>query len=111
MSKEIKKYSSDFKLKIVMKYLSGNFTIYQICSEYNIAKSTIHKFKENSSNIFSESSLSKEDKSPDNIAELKQQIRKFIYFYNYQRPHQSLNYKTPSQIYYNDESKRKRIRF
>jgi len=66
MSKEIKKYSSDFKLKIVMKYLSGNFTIYQICSDYNVAKSTIHKwvkqFRENSSNIFSQSSLSKEDK-------------------------------------------------
>ena len=66
MSKEIKKYSSDFKLKIVMRYLSGNFTIYQICSEHNVAKSTIHKwvkqFKENSSNVFSESSLTKEDK-------------------------------------------------
>ncbi len=32
----------------------------------------------------------------DNIAELKQQISQFINFYNYQRPHQSLNYRTPS---------------
>jgi len=48
---------------------------------------------------------------PDNIVELKQQITKFINFYNYQRPHQNLNYRTPSQIYYNDENKRKRIRF
>ena len=48
---------------------------------------------------------------PDNIEELKKQINKFIYFYNYQRPHQSLNYKTPSQIYYNDNNKRKMIRF
>ncbi len=66
MSKEIKKYSSDFKLKIVMRYLSDNYTTYQICSDHNIAKSTLHKwvkqFRENSSTIFSEASLSKEDK-------------------------------------------------
>jgi putative transposase len=48
---------------------------------------------------------------PDNITELKIEINKFIKFYNYQRPHQSLKYKTPSQIYYNDESKRKMIKF
>lgn len=48
---------------------------------------------------------------PDNIAELKRQINNFIKFYNYQRPHQSLGYKTPSQIYHNDESKRKIIKF
>ena len=34
-----------------------------------------------------------------NIAELRKQIKKYIYFYNYQRPHQSLNYNTPSQVY------------
>lgn len=43
MSKEIKKYSSDFKFKVVMKCLSGNFTVYQICSDHNVAESTIHK--------------------------------------------------------------------
>ena len=48
---------------------------------------------------------------PDSIAELKHGINKFIKFYNYQRPHQSLKYKTPSQIYYNDDSKRKKIIF
>lgn len=48
---------------------------------------------------------------PDSLEELKQRINKFINFYNYQRPHSSLNYKTPSQIYYQDDSKRRRIRF
>ena len=66
MSKETKKYNSDFKLKVVMKYLSENYTICQICNEYNIAKSTLHKwvkqFKASSSNIFSEAKLSKEEK-------------------------------------------------
>ena len=48
---------------------------------------------------------------PDNIKDLKQGIDKFINFYNYQRPHQSLNYKTPSQIYHNDDNMRKIIKF
>ncbi|MFT6332503.1 MAG: putative transposase [Lentimonas sp.] len=48
---------------------------------------------------------------PDNIAQLKQGISRFINFYNYQRPHQSLKYKTPSQIYYNDDGMRKMIKF
>ena len=48
---------------------------------------------------------------PDNLNELRQGISKFIRFYNYQRPHQSLQYKTPSQIYHGDEDRRKVIKF
>ena len=48
---------------------------------------------------------------PDNVTQLRQGIDKFIKFYNYQRPHQSLKYKTPSQIYYNDDKMRKMIKF
>lgn len=47
----------------------------------------------------------------DNVAQLRRGIDKFIKFYNYQRPHQSLKYKTPSQIYYNDDGMRKMIKF
>ena len=35
----------------------------------------------------------------DNVAELKSAIMKYIEFYNNQRPHQSLNYETPSEVY------------
>ena len=57
-SKHFKKYSSDFKLKVVLKYLSNNFTIVQICSEFQISKATLNnwikQFKTNSSNVFSD---------------------------------------------------------
>lgn len=46
---------------------------------------------------------------PDSISGLRDRISKFIKFYNYKRPHQSLKYRTPSQIYYGDENKRRRI--
>lgn len=57
-NKHLKKYSSDFKLKVVLKYLSGQYTTAQICSEFNVSKSTLHKwvgqFKANSGNIFND---------------------------------------------------------
>ena len=47
----------------------------------------------------------------NNLHELNTQINKFIKFYNYQRPHQALKYKTPSQVFYNDENRIKRLSF
>jgi transposase-like protein len=62
MSKHLKKYNSDFKLKVVLKYLSENITVSQICQHYGISKATVHKwvkqFKGNSSVIFSDAKLS-----------------------------------------------------
>ena len=58
-NQEVKAKSlSHFKLKVVLKYLSNNFTIAQICSEFNISKATlsnwVKQFKTNSSNVFSD---------------------------------------------------------
>lgn len=39
---------------------------------------------------------------PDSISGLRERINRFIKFYNYKRPHQSLKYMTPSQVYYGD---------
>lgn len=54
----LKKHSSDFKLRVVLKYLSEQITIAQICSEFNVSKSTLSKwvsqFKANSGNIFND---------------------------------------------------------
>ncbi len=33
------------------------------------------------------------------ISEIKKGIEKFIHHYNFHRPHQALNYKTPHQLY------------
>jgi putative transposase len=46
-----------------------------------------------------------------NIAELRKQIEQYIYFYNYQRPHQSLNYNTPHQIYSGESEGNKVIHY
>ncbi len=62
MSNQVNKYSSDFKLKVVLKYLSEKRTCSQICSEFQISNATLHKwvkqFKERNHLIFDNSSLS-----------------------------------------------------
>ncbi len=56
---QLKKYNSDFKLKVVLKYLSEKNTVSEICQEYKISKSVLHKwvkrFKDSSGLIFNES--------------------------------------------------------
>jgi len=41
----------------------------------------------------------------DTVAELENAINQYIGFYNNERPHQSLDYKTPAEIYFNEEDK------
>jgi putative transposase len=36
----------------------------------------------------------------DNVKEIRQNIKKYIIFYNQERPHQSLNYQTPDEVYF-----------
>jgi transposase len=66
MSKHLKKYNSEFKLKVVTKYLSEKITVAQICSDFNVSKATVHKwvkqFKDNSALIFNDSSVSQGNK-------------------------------------------------
>jgi len=66
-SKHFKKHSSDFKLKVVLKYLSEKFTIAEICVEFGISKATLHnwvaQFKANSGAVFNDSRI--HDKSKE----------------------------------------------
>ena len=39
-------------------------------------------------------------KSYKSVNEARRQLMDFVEFYNYQRPHQSLKYKTPAEIYF-----------
>jgi len=39
-------------------------------------------------------------KSYESVSEAKQELRKFVKFYNYSRPHQSLKYQTPARVYF-----------
>lgn len=62
MSKHLTKHNSDFKLKVVLKYLANSITVAQICQDYNISKATLHKwvnqFKDNSAIIFNQNQIS-----------------------------------------------------
>ena len=42
-------------------------------------------------------------KSYESVNEERRQLMDFVEFYNYQRPHQSLKYKTPAEIYFTNK--------
>lgn len=44
-------------------------------------------------------------KSYETVADAKKELAKFVEFYNYQRPHQALKYKTPAEVYFANELK------
>ena len=39
------------------------------------------------------------------VRDAKDSLRRYFDFYNYERPHQSLGYKTPSEVYYGESEK------
>ena len=41
--------------------------------------------------------------------ETRQGLRRYLHFYNFERPHQSLDYRTPAQTYFDDPSILKRL--
>ena len=42
-------------------------------------------------------------KEYDSVAELKKALKKYFYFYNYERPHSAFGGKSPAEIYFQDE--------
>lgn len=77
-NKHLKKYSPDFKLKVVLKYLSEQYTTGQICSNFNVSKATLYKwvsqFKANSGNIFNDGNLVKNTNSNNNKKTFEKEI-------------------------------------
>lgn len=66
-----KKHSKAIKFKVALEALKGNKTIAEICKEYSVPTSVIHKWrnqlKDNGGNAFNESKDNK-----DKAAELEQ---------------------------------------
>ena len=48
-------------------------------------------------------------KDYQNVPEAKQGINDYMTFYNQERPHQSLNYKTPAEVYFGSNNQRKSL--
>lgn len=48
-------------------------------------------------------------KDYQSVHEAKQGINDYMTFYNQERPHQSLNYKTPAEVYFDTNKKGKQV--
>jgi len=43
------------------------------------------------------------------VREAKEGISKYLAFYNQERPHQSLDYRTPAEVYYDSKNYKNRL--
>jgi len=48
-------------------------------------------------------------KDYQNVPEAKQGIGGYMAFYDQERPHQSLNYKTPTEVYFDNDNQKRRL--
>lgn len=46
-------------------------------------------------------------KNYESVKQAREELAKFVEFYNHERPHQALNYKTPAEIYFADKKVKK----
>ena len=79
MSKIKKTYSSAFKLKVVLRYLSNNCTTSELCQEFLISKQTINNWssqlKSSADLIFNHKTRNDSKKEYEkNISDLNSQI-------------------------------------
>jgi len=45
-------------------------------------------------------------KDYETVCDAKERISRYMNFYNWERPHQSLDYKTPAEVYFDDKEQR-----
>jgi len=68
-----RQYSPKFKVEVALEAIKGDKTISQIASEYGIHPQQVRAWK-----------------------------KEWVEYYNSERPHQSLGYKTPDEVYYGE---------
>lgn len=83
MSRIRKNHSSSFKLKVALKALSNESTIAEICQEFSVSKSAVHKWvkilKENGNKIFDTASKSVKNKEYESdISKLHSKIGELV---------------------------------
>ena len=84
-----KKFPNDFKAKVALAALKGDKTMAELASEFQVHASQINtwkaQLKERATDVFSGSA---------GIT-----VKEYFNFYNTERHHQSLGYKTPWMVY------------
>ncbi len=98
MGRKRKQYSAQFKAKVAIEAIRGQKTTAELASQYEIHPTMINNWKRDLLDKASE--LFDSGKSTNHVqAETKAQ-NDWFQWYNQHRPHQSLNYQTPDEVYY-----------
>ena len=97
MSKR-KQYQAGFKAKVALEAIKGERTVSELSSRFGVHPTMIHQWKkallEGASDVFERGGAAKGSVQADET-----QLRKWIDFYNSQRPHKAHGGQTPSKVY------------
>ena len=95
--KKRKQYSADFKAKVVKEMLREEKTVGQFASEYGVHSNMLYRWRDQV--LAGLPSLFKDQSVGELAEEARQGLSAYLRFYNEERLHQSLDYRTPAEIY------------
>ena len=88
---QYKRHSAEFKAKVALEAIKGQRTLNEIAGEYGVHPGQIIQWKKQVLEVY----LKAFETVPAAVANLKD----YFQFYNRERLHQSLGYRTPEAVY------------
>ena len=79
-----KTYNGEFKSDVALVALIGELTVAEISRRSNAPESVVMRWRR---------------EGLEHMRDVKKHIQQFVYFYNFKRLHQNLNYNTPNNVY------------
>ena len=90
MKKQRSKFTKAFKLKVILEALKERSTVKEVCQKVGLHPNQISNWKQEYVYI----------NPPNGGMMLYDGIEEYMRFYNYERDHQTLDYLTPAEVYY-----------
>jgi len=108
MAKSRKKHTAAFKAQVALAALKQDKTVNELASQYEVHPTLIHGWKKQllsgAQDVFAQlwRTVKYEDvyiKGYETVRALSAGLGMYFPFYNEERPHQSLGYRTPVEVY------------
>ena len=111
--KKRKQYTADFKAKIVKEMLREEKTVGQLASEYEVHSNMLYRWRDQAlaglPSLFSDQAAQElAEKEQEEVylndyatpREARQGLSTYLRYYHEERIHQSLDYRTPAEVYF-----------
>src|SRR5262245_8523712 len=103
MPRKRQHHTAAFKAQVALAALKGDRTVNELAGQFGVHPTLIHGWKKQllagAEAVFSGGPRPASADAEARQAELGRGLRGYFGFYNEERPHQSLGYRTPSAVY------------